>query len=73
METCSRFPEKTSVFPAEGLAVRIIFYFNELKKSFNSEQHFSFFFYFPEKTSVFPAKKLGQFSAQRAPFGLVII
>jgi hypothetical protein len=28
---------------------------------------------FPEKTSVFPAKKLGQFSAQRAPLGLVII
>jgi hypothetical protein len=26
---------------------------------------------FPEKTSVFPAKKLGQFSAQRAPLGLV--
>jgi hypothetical protein len=28
-------------------------------------------YYFPEKTEVFPAKKLGQFSAQRAPLGLV--
>jgi hypothetical protein len=26
---------------------------------------------FPEKSKVFPAKKLGQFSAQRAPLGLV--
>jgi hypothetical protein len=28
-------------------------------------------YYFPEKTEVFPAKKLGQFSAQRAPLGFV--